>query len=64
MYFEFPKLDKIHGAPTYAKLRETEDQIKANTSIVSSKLGVGPHVHLGLELIKNEYANITATAYV
>ena len=26
-YFEFPELNKIHDAPSYAKLREIKDQI-------------------------------------
>jgi len=63
-YFGFPELDKIHGAPTYAKLREIKDQIKAITSIISSELGVGAHGHLGLVFANGEHANITVTPYI
>ena len=45
-YFKLPELDKIHVAPFYAKLREIKDQIKANTSRVSRKLGGEAHGHL------------------
>ena len=63
-YFEFPELNKIHGAPTYAKLRDIKDQIKANTSSISSELGEGSHGHLGLVLTNGEHANITAMSYI
>ena len=43
-YFEFPRLNNIHGAPSYAKLRKIKYQIKANTSSVSRDLGEG---HMG-----------------
>ena len=63
-YFELPKLDKIHGALTYAKLRDIKDQIKANTSSVSSELGGGAHYYLWLGITDGEYVNITATPYI
>ena len=63
-YFEFPELNKIHGEPSYTKLREIKDQIKAITSSVSIELGGGAHGHLELVLTKGEYENITATPYV
>ena len=62
-YFELPELNKIHGAPTYARLCDIKDQIKANASSVSSNLGKGSHGHLGLVLTNNEYAKITAMPY-
>ena len=61
---KFPELDKIHGAPTYSKLREIKDQIKANASSVWSELGGGAHAHLGLVLTNGEYANITEMPYI
>ena len=61
MYFEFPELDKIHGVPSYAKLREIKDQIKANHSIISSELGGRVHGNLGLVLTNGEYTHIIAT---
>ena len=63
-YFKFPELDKTHGAPTYSKLREINDQIKGNASSVSSELRGGAHGHLGLVLTDDEYVNITATLYI
>jgi len=63
-YFKFSKLDKTDGTPTYAKLREIKDQIKANASSVSSELGGGAHSNLVLILTNGEYVNITATLYI
>ena len=61
-YFEFPEINKIHGAHTYAKLRNTKDQIKYTASSISSELGGGAHGHLRLVLTNIKYANITATS--
>ena len=63
-YFKVPELNKIHGAPICAKLRETKDQVKANASSVSSELGGRAHGHLGLVLTDGKYAKITATPYI
>jgi len=63
-YSEFPEHEMINSAPSYTKIREIKDQIKANTSSASSELGGGARDHLGLVLANGEYANITATPYV
>ena len=63
-YFKFPEVDKIHGAPYYAKLLEIKDQIKASVSSISSELGGGTRGCLVLVSTNDEYASITATRYV
>ena len=63
-YFEFPVLKKIHGEPTYEKLLEMKNQLKANASQVTSDLGWGTNGHLGLVCTPIEYANVSVIPYV
>ena len=62
--FEFPTLPKIHGEPTYEKIKELKDKLKTNASKVPSELGGGNLGHLGLVLTAAEYANSSQTPYV
>ena len=61
--FEFPQLDKIHGAPTFESLSRLKRQLKANAQSVASDLGGGAHGHLGLVLSPAEYRSVSATPY-
>ena len=61
--FEYPILDKIHGAPTFSTLNRLKKQLQANAQSVSSDLGGGAHGHLGLVLTPTEYATVSDIAY-
>ena len=63
-YFEYPTLTKIHGEPSYKTLQELKNQLKGNTSGITSDLGGGVNGHLGLVCTANEYLNVDHTAYV
>ena len=57
--FEYPKLTKIQGIPTYEPLRRIKNELKANAVSVPSDLGRGAHGHLGLMLTVQEYELFT-----
>ena len=62
-YFELSVLTKVHGEPTYEKLKAIKNELKSNACTVTSDLGGGTHGHLGLVLTAAEYAAISATPY-
>ena len=62
--FEYPVIQKIHGEPDYAQLKNLKDKLKANAAKIPSDLGGGGHGHLGLVLSAIEYANVSAIPYV
>ena len=62
-YFEFPTLTKIHGEPTYFKLKEIKNELKSNATSVTTDLGGGAHGHLGLVITPLAYANISPVPY-
>ena len=64
-YFEYPRLTKIHGEPSFDTLKPFRNEIKANLASVSSELGGGIHGHLGLGFRAVDYNSITpGTPYV
>ena len=62
--FQYPVLTKVHDTPTYDLLKRIKDELKANAGNVQCDLGGDRHGHLGLVLSPEEYASISATAYV
>jgi hypothetical protein len=58
-YFQHPKLTKINGDPTYAKLAKLEREYKANGKSVSTKLGGGLQGHLRLVCSTAAYHRIS-----
>ena len=64
-YFQYTELTPILGEPTYEALQIIKDQLKSNSSSVTSKLGGGSNGHLGLMLTAEEYTRVSAgTPYV
>ena len=61
IYFEYPELTKIHGAPNYPTLRIIHDKMKANAHSVECNLGGGGHGHYGLVVDPTEYAMVPGT---
>ena len=62
-HFEIPVLDRINGEPNNNSLYDLKQQLKANTSQVTSDLGGGTNDHLGLVLTPVEYTHISALPY-
>ena len=63
-YFLHPTLTIIHRNPDYSALKNSKSDPKANNSRVTSDLGGGGHVHLGLFLTPHEYSMIFGVPYV
>ena len=63
-YLEFPVLDKIHGEPTYSSLQNSKNQLKVNTSQVTSDLGGRSNGYLGLVLTPTRYTHVHTIPYV
>ena len=62
--FEYPKLTKIQGNPTYEPLQRIKNKLKANSASVPSDLGRGAHGHLGLMLTVPESENVSRIGYI
>ena len=62
--FEHPELTKIHGEPTFEKLKVVEDELKANAQSVYSPLGGGQHGHLGLVIEPFQYTTVSRVPFV
>ena len=63
-YFEVPTLTRIHGEPTYFKLKELKNELKSNATSVTTDLGGGANGHLGLVLTPAEYNVVSQDPYV
>ena len=55
IYFQVPKLTRIHEEPTFPQLQLLFNQIKANASPVKINLGGKIHGHLGLVFSLEDY---------
>ena len=58
IYFQIAELTKIQGESTFKTLKTLYNQIKANSGSVTTHLGGGVHVYLGLLLSPGEYNRI------
>ena len=54
--FEYDRLTKIHGEPTYDSLLKIKNELKANAQTVECSAGGGQYGMLGLVLTPEEYA--------
>ena len=64
VYCQHKVLTRVHGKPYFESLKIILDEIKANTSSVTSTLGGGMYGHLGLLLSYIRYATLSDTAFV
>ena len=64
VYFQHKVLTRVQGKPHLKSLKILLDKLKANASSVTSTLGGGMYVHLGLLLSAQQYATLSATAFV
>ena len=63
VYFNHKVLTRVHGKLHFEYIKIILDELKANTSSVTSTLGGGKYGHLGLLLFDIRYATISATAF-
>ena len=59
-YFEHPFITRIRGEPTYETLHHIKNKLKAKSSSVSTTLGGGNYVHLGMILTPADYHHIAS----
>ena len=64
VYFQHRVLTRVHSKPHFESLKILLDKIKASASSVTSNLGGGIYVHLGLLIYDTRYATLSATAFV
>eukprot|EP00957_Ditylum_brightwellii_P107898 8230708-Ditylum_brightwellii.AAC.1 len=62
LYFNLPKLSKIHGEPRTGLLLILKNEVKTNAMMVPTTLGRGACGHLGLVLAPVQYASIPGMA--
>ena len=62
--FQHKVLTRVHGKPHFEYLKILLDKLKSNASSVTSILGGGMYVHIGLLLSNIIYATLSATAFV
>ena len=55
--FQHKGLTRVYGVPDFDSIKTLEDELKANASIVQTKLGGGKFGHLGLVVSPTQYAN-------
>ena len=63
-YFEIPELTKIHGRPTFDKLKVIKNELKTNGSSVTTDLGGGLNGHVGIVTTPAEYILVSIIPYV
>ena len=61
--YPHPILTKIHGLPTFNKLKILEDEICVNAGSIKSLEGGGAHGHIGMVINAVKYATISGTVW-
>ena len=64
VYFQQKVLTRVHGKPHFEYLKILLDELKANVSSVTSNLGGGMYVYLGLLLSDIRYATLSTASFV
>ena len=62
-HFRIKEPAKIHGEPTFDKIKVIYDSLKANATSVPSSKGGGQHGHLGIVISPADYALISLTPF-
>ena len=56
-------LTKIAGEPTLETILKLEEEVQKNAATITTTLGGGNHVHLGIVMGGNEYTALTGTPF-
>eukprot|EP00957_Ditylum_brightwellii_P039708 3004663-Ditylum_brightwellii.AAC.1 len=61
--FPHPTLQRVEGEPDYAAINTIMQQLYKSAANISSSLGGGAHVHIGLVMESTLYSSLSATVY-